>query len=127
MRFTAYGHPNMRAAHKLTLEFTKDKDLTPKGDCIIGINADFKLAELKSLLHHIRLKMTVKLDEEEKTLSFKPNPDFCSDHEIVVRLGGFLSDRTLGTDADLAAKHFHDWLPRLKDSHQKLIVELLPE
>ena len=125
MRFTAYGHPNMRAAHKLTLEFTKDTELTPKGDCIIGVNADFRLEELKKLLRHPRLRMTIRMDNEEKTLSFKPNPDFCSGHEIVIRLGAFLSDRTLGTDADLAAKHFHGWLPKLKNPSQKLLVEIV--
>lgn len=129
MRFTAYGHPNMRVLHKLTLEFTKDTDLTPRGDCIIGIKADFQLNEIKPLLNHPRLKMIIRLDsegKEEKTLSFKPNQNFCSDHEIVVRLGTFLSDRTLGTDAELAAKHFHDWLPKLQNPKQKIIVEIVP-
>lgn len=126
MRFTAYGHANMRAAHKLTLEFTKDTDLTPRGDCIIGIRADFRLEELRPLLGNPRLKMAVMMGDEKKTLTFKPNPGFCSDHEIVIRLGTFLSDRTLGTDADLAARHFHGWLQKLKDPNQKMDVEILP-
>jgi hypothetical protein len=126
MRFTAYGHPNLRASHKLTLEFTKDAELTPKGDCIIGVNADFRLEELKKLLYHPRLKMIIRLDNEEKTLSFKTNPNFCSDHDIVIRLGTFLSDRTLGTEADLAARNFSSWVPKLKNPNQKIIVELLP-
>jgi len=126
MRFHAYGHPNMRAAHKLTLEFTKDKELTPRGDCIIGINADFQLEDIKPLLIHPLLKMTIRLDTEEKTLTFNPNPDFCSDHEIVVRLGSFLSDRTLGTGAELAAKHFHPWLSKLQDPNKRIEVEIVP-
>lgn len=126
MIFKAYGHPNMRALHKLTLEFTKDTELTPKGDCIIGVNADFRLKDIKPLLSHQRLKMNISIGGETKTLTFKPNPGFCSDHEIVVRLGTFLSDRTLGTDAELAAKHFHDWLPRLIKPNQEIIVEIVP-
>ena len=36
----ARGHPNIRATHKTTLEVTKEKELSPRGDCIIGICAD---------------------------------------------------------------------------------------
>ena len=41
MKFSARGHENIRGVHKTTFEFTKEKELTLKGDCIIGVNADF--------------------------------------------------------------------------------------
>jgi len=39
------GHTNVRALHKTTLEITKDTELTPRGDCIIGVAANKALKE----------------------------------------------------------------------------------
>jgi hypothetical protein len=33
----AQGHENILATHKTTLEFTKDKRLSKKGDCIVAV------------------------------------------------------------------------------------------
>lgn len=38
-RFRAFGHINVRAEHKSTLEVTAEEHLTPRGDCIIGVRA----------------------------------------------------------------------------------------
>ena len=48
--FHAFGHKNLLGTHKNTLEFTKDKNLTLKGDCIVGVNADFDAGELKNFI-----------------------------------------------------------------------------
>ena len=54
--FLAYGHKNVTSLHKSTFEITTDKDLTLKGDCIIGLNSDVTLndfpAELKKEIHN---------------------------------------------------------------------------
>lgn len=44
----AKGHPNVTAKHKTTLEITRDCDLTLRGDCIIGVNADKAASNLSS-------------------------------------------------------------------------------
>ncbi len=54
----AWGHENVRAMHKSTIEITKDDYLTPRGDCIIGIKANKGLAELKEELKEILRKDT---------------------------------------------------------------------
>ena len=36
----ARGHPNIRALHRTTIEITKEHNLTPRGDCIIGVSSD---------------------------------------------------------------------------------------
>ena len=38
-RIYAWGHENILCTHNSTIEITKDKSLTKKGDCIIGVNA----------------------------------------------------------------------------------------
>ena len=43
--FKAYGHENIRATHNRTIEFTKHKELSVRGDCIIGVNSDFSFGQ----------------------------------------------------------------------------------
>lgn len=40
VEFTAYGHGNVRATHRTTLELTREKDLTLRGDCIIAVSSE---------------------------------------------------------------------------------------
>lgn len=98
--FHCYGHPNIRAEHVKTLEFTKDTDLTERGDCIIGIRSDFELKELKQFTKKIKVNCSVSDSRTGEILSSefkcKVNPEFNSDHELVLRKSGFQSDRTFG-------------------------------
>ncbi len=34
------GHKHVLSLHEKTLEITKDKELTPQGDCIVGVNSE---------------------------------------------------------------------------------------
>ncbi len=43
----AFGHENITAKHRTTMEITKEKELSPRGDCIIGVSADKSISELK--------------------------------------------------------------------------------
>ncbi len=42
----AKGHYNVRATHRSTFEVTKDNYLTPRGDCIVGIEASAAAKDL---------------------------------------------------------------------------------
>jgi hypothetical protein len=52
--FTCYGHNNVISRHKTTLEFTKDEDLSLKGDCIVGVKADFSLKDIKMFIESLK-------------------------------------------------------------------------
>ncbi|HID73268.1 TPA: DUF371 domain-containing protein [Candidatus Micrarchaeota archaeon] len=43
---TARGHPNIRAEHETTFEVTTEPSLTPRGDCIVGVQADKAASDL---------------------------------------------------------------------------------
>lgn len=92
--FSCYGHKNIRATHCKTIEFTKDPDLTVKGDCIIGVRADFDKKELKKLSRDILI--TVEVSALKDTFRAVINPNFDDDHEIVFRKSLYKSERTLG-------------------------------
>ncbi|MCE4601800.1 MAG: DUF371 domain-containing protein [Desulfurococcales archaeon] len=39
VKVTAWGHHNVKAAHRSTFEVTTDENLTPRGDCIVGVRS----------------------------------------------------------------------------------------
>ena len=62
--FFSFGHPNITAKHKTTLEFTKDKELSLRGDCIIGVNSTFELKEIKKMIKSgKKIKILIKVDD----------------------------------------------------------------
>jgi len=96
--FTARGHENIRAKHVRTLEFTREAHLTERGDCIIGVSADFSLDELRALSGKILLR--VRVDDMEDTFKAKVNEGFDDEDEVVFRKGGYRSSRTYGLGLD---------------------------
>ncbi|MCE4599970.1 MAG: DUF371 domain-containing protein [Desulfurococcales archaeon] len=44
--FTAWGHENVKALHKTTLELTRESHLTPRGDCIVGVRSELAVGDL---------------------------------------------------------------------------------
>ncbi len=128
-----YGHKNVKATHKSTLEFTKDDYLTPKGDCILCIKANkglkdfnerFKnaLKEGKKLL--VRIIVGEYMDEivafGDKHLTFE------SESSIIIRKSTYIDGRTLAIKASKAAKDIdRKIIERLKNPEQKAIIELI--
>ncbi|MEM2131517.1 MAG: DUF371 domain-containing protein, partial [Candidatus Woesearchaeota archaeon] len=45
--FNFSGHENLLGNHKNSFEFTKEKELTKRGNCIIGVMADFDYKKVK--------------------------------------------------------------------------------
>jgi hypothetical protein len=114
--FTAKGHKNILGTQRNTLEFTKDKHLSLKGDCIIGVESDFTLERIKPMLSWNRAKMVIECTGKKEEIVGKINPSFKSEHEIVLRVTDFGSDRTLMTRCDKASVHLRrDFIDCLKD------------
>lgn len=106
MMFRAWGHPNIKATHKNTIEFTREDYLSPEGDCIVGVRADFDTAKLKQFVKkHKKVKITIQTGALKEVILAKTNPDFNDDKELVIRLGEYASPRTFAVRADKAAKH----------------------
>ena len=105
--FTAYGHQNILATHQTTLEITKDSELTKKGDCIVAVGADFSLQQLQRIVGSCgdggKIKLTIAVAGLKAEIVAVANKEFCSENEMVVRKGNFVSERTLGIHADKAA------------------------
>jgi hypothetical protein len=130
---TAYGHENIQATHKMTLEITKDEHLTRNGDCIIAVAANKSLANLspkfKEKLRRKNAILTIRIEAEGVVEEIKASG---SSHlilthptEIVVRKSDYISNRTLAIRADKASYDLSKRLvDKLKNPNQKVRITL---
>ena len=130
------GHENIRSTHKKTIEITKDSELTPKGDCIIGVNASCSCLDLPSSLKEklrdpkSKVKFSIKVAQYEFIVEGRGGEDLTLTHteDIVIRKSNFVSPRTLAVKCDKAS----DLLPRemvtlLQDPKTKGIFTIIIE
>ena len=129
-----YGHKNIQATHKTTLEFTKDTHLSKKGDCIVAVAADKALtdlsAEFKENLRkpHAKLTILIEADGIIEQVNAHGSPQLILSHptDIVIRKSDYVCSRTLAVHADKAAQDLSKALAeKLKDPQQKVKITLI--
>lgn len=110
------GHENIRSNHTKTIEITKESNLTPQGDCIVGVNATSSCADLPSELKE-KLKnfdttvtLSIHVGKYEFVIVGKGHPGLLLTHkeDIVIRRSDFVCPRTLAIKCDKSS----DLLPR---------------
>ena len=128
-----YGHANMQATHKMTLEFTKDVHLSKKGDCIVAVAADKALADLTAEFKenlckpHAKLTITIEADGMIEQVNAEGSPQLILTHptDMVVRKSEYVSSRTLAVYADKAACDLsRNLVKKLKNPKQKVKINL---
>ena len=110
------GHENIRSKHEKTIEITKESNLTPQGDCIVGVSATSSCAdlpqELKDKLRDPKSKVifSIHVEDHEFVIEGKGHSDLILTHseDIVIRKSNFICPRTLAVKCDKAS----DLLPR---------------
>lgn len=142
--FACYGHENITCKHKTTLEFTKSNELSLKGDCIVGVKADFSIKEIKrfieSLGNNKKITITIETINEDynnknyneksinnqkitEKINAEINASFNSDKEMVIRKSDFADKRTFAVKADKAACELNVGLVKfLKDKNAVIEV-----
>ena len=133
--FKAHGHPNITAVHKSTFELTVDKDLTPRGDCIIGVKSEYSAYTLpdsvKNLLRDDRSIIIISLEAagfKDRICAYgSKNFTLQSETSIVIRKSGFIDDRTIGIFSNKAARDINrDLISYLKreDAVLKITINI---
>jgi hypothetical protein len=119
--FSCYGHKNITASHKTTLEFTKDKDIGRIAHCIIGVNADFSLEKIrKEISKKDSMLITICAKGLKEEIRCLTNKWF-----NVVRKSEFSSERTLGLRGDKASSDLSKELKnKLKDPTLRITVTI---
>ncbi|MEM3769860.1 MAG: DUF371 domain-containing protein [Candidatus Bathyarchaeia archaeon] len=126
---TAFGHENIRASHITTLEITKEKELTVRGDCIVAVSADKGLLDLKpefrNFLRREDARLTILIDAGGVVDFVKAfgSPRLILSHptDMVVRKSGYICSRTLAINADKAACNLSRALVRRLQNPAQLV------
>lgn len=128
-----YGHANIIATHKTTLEFTKETQLSKKGDCIIAVAADKALADLnpefKANVRKPNAKLTVLIEAGGISAQVQAygTQQLSLAHftDAVVRKSNYVCSRTLAVRADKAAIDLPRTLvEKLKNPQQQVKITL---
>lgn len=106
------GHKNVTSHHKSTFEITKDPEIGPTADCIIGVDMDKTMlnfpVEFKDKIANSNTKITVKLSTENgyDEIVGQGHEDLTLTHptDIVIRKSDYVCSRTLMINADKAAR-----------------------
>ena len=129
-----YGHANIKASHRSTLEFTKDKSLTKNGDCIVAIGTDKALEDLsidfKEKMRKPNAKLIVLIEadgiSEQLTAAGSPELRLVHPKDIVIRRSDYISDRTLAVHADKASKDLtRKLVEKLQNPKQEVKITLI--
>ena len=129
-----YGHKNIQATHKTTLEFTKDKHLSKKGDCIVAVAADKTLADLSAEFKenlrkpHAKLIILIEAGGIIEQVNAHGSPQLILTHptDMVVRKSDYVCNRTLAVHADKAAQDLpRELVEKLKNPKQKVKIKLI--
>ena len=106
------GHKNVTSHHKSTFEITKDAEIGPTADCIIGTDMDKSMFdfpdEFKKAIVDSNTKIQVILDSENghDEITGYGHEDLTLTHptDIVCRTSDFTCSRTLMINSDKAAR-----------------------
>lgn len=124
IQFTANGHKNILARHPTTLEFTKDKELSLHGDCILGISATYDLETIRKA-HLATIKIRLEIDGIFDELIAKYNPSFSDSHEMVIRKTDFADTRTFAISANKSAKDINkELVEKMKKPSAILVINI---
>lgn len=107
----AWGHPNIRALHRSTMEITKEPYVTPRGDCIIAVKANKALYDFSESFKRLarnpksRIVVVIRADGLEEIVEGYGHPklEFKDKTSIVIRKSDYICPRTLMIRANKAA------------------------
>jgi len=105
------GHPNIQSLHSRTIEITKDKELTLRGDCIIGVNANKSCKDLSDKIkekikkNHSNMEIELIVEPFSIVITGSGHNDLLltNSKDIVLRKSKFICDRTLSISCDYSS------------------------
>lgn len=124
------GHKNVTSHHKSTFEITKDAEIGPAADCIIGVDMDRTMfdfpEEFKNRISDSNTKIIVGLKTQNghDEITGFGHEDLTLTHptDIVCRKSDYTCPRTLMINADKAAKDLDSNL--IEDLKNEKIMEV---
>ena len=129
------GHKNVSSLHKSTFEITKDVEIGPTADCIIGVDMDDSMLdfpkEFKEKIANSNTKIAVILDTKnghDEIIGFgHENLTLTHPTDIVCRTSDFTCPRTLMRKSSKAACDLNlDLINDLKNEEElKITIKIV--
>jgi hypothetical protein len=130
------GHEQVLSLHEKTLEITKESNLTPQGDCIVGVNSGISCIDLpekmKEKIQNRKSKIifTLKVGKFTFKIQGQGSEKLTLKHvsDIVLRKSAFTCSRTIAINCDKASSDIPRDLVSLLQNPQtkgKMIIEVL--
>lgn len=128
----ARGHPRITARHPATLMITREKEVGPKGDCIVAVGADKGAKDLSGALKRAiragrRVRVTLRVGDVAEVIQGFGDPRLGQENpkDIVIRKSRFTCGRTVAIKADKAASDLsRDFVSRLLDPAAEIQVSI---
>ena len=129
-RIHAWGHENILCTHNSTIEITKDKSLTKKGNCIIGLNAskacnDLTLEIKNQIKSGKKFKVILKVDNiQDYFIGFGNQAlPLLDRNDIVFRKSNFICNRTVLINCSKSSAELNRDLTRtLRNPKTELLI-----
>ncbi len=120
--------------HKTTLEVTKEAEITPRGNCIIGVRASRSVRDLndeikREIWKGSRVFIDLVLPDYGIETSFSARGDksltLTHETDVVVRKSRYACPRTLCMESDISARDLdREFVELLKDRKTELIMRI---
>ncbi len=129
----AYGHPNITAKHRTTMEVTKDLDITLRADCVIGVKSNKATSDLsEELKRHLMEGGSIQINLVVQDMTFSllawgdPRLKLTNDVDAVIRKSDYIDDRTLAVRSNFAARDIPRHMVKvLRDPKALLVMEIV--
>jgi len=132
VRIRARGHENVTGRHGSTFEITREPEIGPTADCIIGVRADRACADLpegfkRALRSGARVEVELRSGDLRDRVVGRGDPRLKLSDEVsmVFRRSDYVDERTVLVRCDKAARDLDRRLVRrLRDPDAVLEVRL---
>ena len=119
--FKCSGHPNIRGTHHKTVEFTRDNEITGRATCVLGVAADFSLADLQNIVGNVTVEITV--GDSSETFHATVNPAYGDSERMIFRKSRLPTEQTFAVDLDKPASQFtRSFIRSLSDPDASIMV-----
>ena len=130
------GHEHVLSLHEKTLEITKEENLTPNGDCILGVNSSMACIDLPEKMKKkiqnpkSKIKFAINVGKFSFQVQGQGSEKLTLKHvsDIVLRKSAFTCSRTIAINCDKASSDIPRDLVSLLQNPQtkgKMIIEVL--
>jgi hypothetical protein len=131
-----HGHPNIRALHRMTIEVTRDENLTRRGDCIIGVRASRACSDLPDAMKRrladaasvVGISVIVSNAKYEFEARGSQALILTHKHDMVIRKSSFVCPRTLAVRSERASSDLpREMIGMLRDPGTKGLLLIRAE